>query len=120
MRHLQRSQLSAALGDYTASARVTTPKLLIMRVAAKTQFKYLGPPRILDVDRRGNEATVYTMLESETRAPNGRLDVSRRPHAFHLKKEDGRWKLSDNLWLAVIAKAALTDNVPSDSELAPQ
>ncbi len=106
MRHLQRMELTAALDEYAASVPVDPPRLLIMRTATKKQWRYIGPPEILDVDRRGSDATVYTMLQSQTRAPNGRRDISRRPYAFHLRKEDGSWKLSDNLFLVVMAQAA--------------
>jgi hypothetical protein len=117
--HLQRSDTSAALRDYASSVSLNRSEMLFMRAATRTQFRYLGPPKVLDVERRGSEATVYTMLQSETKAPNGRLDVSRRPRAFHVKLEDGRWKLSDNLWLAFMAKSSVSDEIP-DAEEKPQ
>ena len=38
MRHLQRSELAAALDDYAASVPIDRPQLLVMRVASKGQW----------------------------------------------------------------------------------
>lgn len=56
-------------------------------------------PRVLEVDEDGDTATLFTVLESSTRNPNGRLDTVRSPRAFNLVREDGAWKLSDNMFI---------------------
>jgi hypothetical protein len=56
-------------------------------------------PKLLEVEQDGDTAIVFALLEGSTRNPNGRIDVSRNARSFNLVREDGDWKLSDNMFI---------------------
>jgi hypothetical protein len=106
-RGVQTGDVEAMARTYAPRLRLTPAKLRFLRNAALGEIRYLGSPRIIEVERHGREAVVYTMIPRETRYPNGRREVYRRPRAFRLERTGGAWGLSDNLYLAIAAEKAL-------------
>lgn len=56
-------------------------------------------PEIASVEENGNEATVYTRIE--TRQPIGatRFTTSSSPQAFTLVREGGEWRIADDFYV---------------------
>jgi hypothetical protein len=69
-------------------------------------------PRLVEVDEQGDNATVLTLLESVVENPNGRSDKVRRARGFNLVREDGEWKLAENLFLDRQARTYLRFSAP--------
>jgi hypothetical protein len=61
-------------------------------------------PLFVDEQTTGDHAIVRLMLERVTRNPNGRVDRERKAQAFNMVREDGEWKLADNLYIEGIYK----------------
>jgi hypothetical protein len=96
---MQQGRIEPALDYYARSVDIPEDQLRFIWAAAQDYWAQLGPPRIVTVERDGSRATVYAVLTRSTEAPNGRLDVFRRPFAFRLREERGGWRLADDLFL---------------------
>jgi hypothetical protein len=69
-------------------------------------------PRLVEEEQNGDAATVLVLLETIVENPNGRSDKTRKPRGFNLVKEDGEWKLADNLFLDRQARVYLRFSAP--------
>jgi hypothetical protein len=93
----------------TLAARYYSPRVGITEKDLGRYLK-LGPGllnlkaglRVVDVERHGSHSTVLIWLTQVLRHPNGRKDVVRSPVSFNLVKQDGRWLLADNRYIARI------------------
>jgi hypothetical protein len=56
-------------------------------------------PKLVEVQEQGNKAVVLVLLEQKTDNPNGRVDTVRTARSFNLVREEGEWKLAENLYL---------------------
>jgi hypothetical protein len=56
-------------------------------------------PRLVEVQKRGDTAAVLVLLESVVTNPNGRVDKTRTARSFNVLREDGEWKLAENMYL---------------------
>jgi len=76
------------------------------------QLRAAGPPNLAmpgieEVTVRDGHALVYAIVISATVTKSNRIDmISRRPVTFRLTRDDGRWLLVDNDFLAERAAAA--------------
>jgi hypothetical protein len=111
-RAVQYDNSPVAVSYYSSSAGMTVEKLdrqlgyglEVMGVSAR--------PILVEVQENGDTATVLTMLETVTENPNGRTDRNRRPRAFNLVREDGEWKLADNMYIDRQARVYLGFTAP--------
>jgi hypothetical protein len=97
----------AAAARYDPALRITPGDVRRQRFTAAGWFSQMGPPRIVEVLREGDEATIHVLLQRESFAPNGRRDVGVAPRAVHLRRIDGEWKLSDNMVLRLAEDEAI-------------
>jgi hypothetical protein len=65
-------------------------------------------PHIAGTQRVGWSTTVFVVLTSEVRNPNGRVDRQRVPRAFTFVLENGTWKLADNHYVNRAVERART------------
>jgi hypothetical protein len=95
---------SPALASRYYEPRVgVTPKQL-------ERYLKLGPAllklhaalRVVQVQTQGRHSTVLIWLTQTLRHPNGRKDVVRTPVSFDLEKQNGRWLLADNRYMAAV------------------
>jgi hypothetical protein len=96
-RAMQFDNVAAATPQYARRAGVTDARLDAQLSNAGRAFD--ARPRLVEVDRRGERATVSVLLELRTSNPNGRVDITRSARAFELVREGGRWRLADNRYL---------------------
>jgi hypothetical protein len=63
-------------------------------------------PRVVDVLRQGDRASVYVLFTEAVGNPNGRADKVQTPRSFELVRQGGAWKLADNRYLTRALRAA--------------
>ena len=98
-RALQFDDLQGAVGYYARSVGVTPSKLDHLMVVGANPLGLGARLRLVDVETDADAATVFVLMETVARAPNGREEKRRVPRAFHMVREDGAWKLADNRYL---------------------
>jgi hypothetical protein len=113
-RALQFSDSRAAARHYAGALGVTPERLDEQLAEAGGAFS--ARPRVVEVDERGDRATVLVVLETRTLNPNGRVDVLRVPRSFELVRDDGDWRLADNRFL----KRAVRDQARLEEALRDQ
>jgi hypothetical protein len=96
-RAMQFDNATAAAGYYAASLRLEPEQIDRQLVLSRTAFN--GRPRVIQVDERDDRATVLVLFEQRIANPNGRVDVVRSPRGFNLVRENGEWKIADNLYV---------------------
>jgi hypothetical protein len=96
----------AASSHYSKSLQIT-PARLTRLLSHGTIYNLSSIPRLDGVLRKGNRATVSVFLITATKNPNGRVERVGKPFGFNLVREDGEWKLSDNLYLVRRARLAV-------------
>lgn len=85
---------------YYSTALGVTPKTLESQLQFGAGAQNLNAkPKLVEVDENGNRATVMVLLQNTVRNPNGRVDTSQTARAFNLVREQGTWKLAENLYL---------------------
>ena len=90
----------------TIAVRYYSKKLGITRMTLERQLQF-GPgaqnlgarPHLVGTDVNGDHATVQVLLERQTSNPNGRTDKTQVARGFNLVREDGEWKLAENMYL---------------------
>jgi hypothetical protein len=98
-RALQFDNPLVAARYYSGSLEIT-PAVLDRQLQHGAQPLGLGRrPELVEVDKKGDKATVLVLLEAEQDNPNGRTDRVRTARAFNLVREHGEWKLGENLYL---------------------
>lgn len=93
---LQRRDVAAASRFYSSRTPGTTPselRLTLTAAAPAAARTALGP--LSSESERGGGATVATDVRIRWEAPNGRAQEVRRPQAFSLVREGGRWRFVD-------------------------
>jgi hypothetical protein len=96
---------------YSADQHMTTARM----------NKYIAPadsvlnrrPIVVDTEISGDKAIVRLLLEQTTKNANGRTDRERRAQAFNLVRENGEWKLAENLYLGTIYKTYRAFTAPA-------
>ena len=63
-------------------------------------------PRVVDVIRADDRATLLALFTAAARNPNGRADKTRQPRSFQMVRESGGWKLADNRYVTRSLQAA--------------
>ena len=81
-RAMQFDDVAAAAPRYARTAGVTAAGLDAQLSTAGRAFD--PRPRLVEVDRRDERATVSVLLDLRTSNPNGRVDVTRSARAFAL------------------------------------
>jgi hypothetical protein len=56
-------------------------------------------PKLVGTEIDGDRAIVNVLLENVQRNPNGRIDKNQTARAFNLVRENGQWKLAENMYL---------------------
>ena len=118
-RALQFKNTPEAVPYFSPSLHMTPSRLTKYLPAAESALAYR--PRLVEVQESGDKAIVRVLLEKITTNPNGRLDRERKAQAFNLVREDGSWKLSENLYLGAIYQqyrnfAALAGGKPNPGQ----
>lgn len=96
-RALQYKNAVEATGYFSASLHMTPGR--VYRYIQAAESNLASRPRLVDVETTGDKAIVRLLMERITKNPNGRTDRERKAQAFNLVREDGSWKLADNLYL---------------------
>jgi hypothetical protein len=91
-----------AAGYFSASLHIKPPRVYKYIQAAESNLA--SRPLFVDEQTTGDHAIVRLMLERVTKNPNGRVDRERKAQAFNMVREDGEWKLADNLYIEGIYK----------------
>jgi hypothetical protein len=99
-RALQFDNATVAARYYAKSLKITPAELDGQLRLGANPLGLDRRPRLVGVDRHGDRATVDVMLEGSTVNPNGRVDVERVARGFNLVREDGEWRLAENLYLS--------------------
>jgi hypothetical protein len=111
-RAIQYDNAPAALRYYADSVGMTLAKM-DRQLGYGTGALGLGArPHLVEEDVDGDTATVLALLESIVENPNGRSDKTRKARGFNLVKEDGEWKLADNLFIDRQARVYLRFSAP--------
>jgi hypothetical protein len=113
-RAIQYDNAPDAIGYYQDSVGMTLEKMDRQLGYGSGALGLQARPHLVeeDVDGDGDTATVLVLLESVVENPNGRSDKVRKPRGFNLVKEDGEWKLADNLFIDRQAKVYLRFSAP--------
>lgn len=90
----------------TLAARYYSRKLHITPLTIERQLEFGAAsqnlnarPHLVGTDMQGDHATVNVLLENVASNPNGRVDKRQTARAFNLVREDGEWKLAENMYL---------------------
>lgn len=98
-RALQFSNPIIAAGYYSNKLHIT-PGLLERQLQFGPGAHNLGArPHLVSTDITGDRAVVNVLLENQSSNPNGRTDKNETARGFNLVREDGQWKLAENLYL---------------------
>jgi hypothetical protein len=111
-RAIQYQNAPVAVRYYKRSLGITVRKMDRQLGYGPGALGLTARPLIVEVDENGDSATVLTQLESIVDNPNGRADKVRRARGFNLVREDGEWKLADNLFLDAQARQYLNFSAP--------
>jgi hypothetical protein len=111
-RAIQYENAPVALEYYSPSVGMTLRKLDRQLSYGPGALGLSARPILVEADEQGDTATVLTLLESVVENPNGRADKVRRARAFNFVRENGDWKLSDNLFLDRQARQYLGFSAP--------
>jgi hypothetical protein len=111
-RAIQDQNAPVAAQYYRRSLGITVKKLDRELSYGPGALGLTARPIVVEVDEQGDTATVLTLLESVVENPNGRSDKVRRARGFNLVREDGEWKLADNLFLDAQARQYLRFSAP--------
>jgi hypothetical protein len=101
-RALQFKNPVEAAGYFSASLHLKPPRVYKYIQAAESNLA--NRPHLVDAQTSGDHAIVRLMLERVSKNANGRVDRERKAQAFNLVREDGSWKLAENLYLEGIYK----------------
>ncbi len=104
-RALQRKDARAASRLYVRSAGVTPATFATERAQSEYALKRLAPPRILSVVASGRAAQMRVRFREGGLLPNGHTrSYDSSAGTVDLRREDGRWKLSSNAFLMLLAR----------------
>lgn len=111
-RALQFGNPGGAAELYAPTTGITAERLNNQLRYAPKYFNFLARPAVQGIKYRGPVATVSLLLRSTTEAANGREDVIERPLAVRLVRVNGRWRLTDNLYLErLVTDAQLSERM---------
>jgi hypothetical protein len=105
-RALQFDNPMAASRYYDRSLRITPEKLDRQLQEGIRALGLDRRPRLVEVDKQGDRATVFLLLDASMRNPNGRVDVAGTARAFNLVREHGAWGLTENTYLERAARVS--------------
>jgi hypothetical protein len=98
-RALQFSNPTIAANYYSAKLHIT-PLKLDKQLQAGPAIHNLGSrPHLVATQVDGDHAVVNVLLENQADNPNGRVDKTQVARGFNLVREDGEWKLAENMYL---------------------
>ena len=90
----------------TVAARYYSRKLNVTAQTLEHQLEFGAAsqnlnarPHLVGTDMDGDHAIVNVLLENLSSNPNGRVDKNQTARAFNLVREDGEWKLAENMYL---------------------
>jgi hypothetical protein len=109
---IQYQNAPVAARYYARSLGITVRKMDRQLSYGSGALGLTARPLIVEVQEQGDDAIVLTQLETVVENPNGRSDKVRRARGFNLVREDGEWKLADNLFLDAQARQYLRFSAP--------
>jgi hypothetical protein len=98
-RTLQFDNPIAAASYYSAKLDITPMTIEHQLEFGAAAQNLNARPHLVGTDENGDQATVNVLLENVSTNPNGRTDKRQTARAFNLVREDGVWKLSENMYL---------------------
>jgi len=100
---LQRGDTRRAASLFDPALKITPGEVRRQRRAAHNYFRYVGLNQLLDTQRSGDHATVFTILSRAWRAPNKRVNQYDQAQGFDMVRTGGRWWLADDYFLTLTA-----------------
>jgi hypothetical protein len=94
-----------AAGFYRRDLRITPETLERQLRLGAAALGLTRKPRLVEVQEQGQRAVVLVILEDRTTNPNGRVDRLRTARSFNMVRENGEWKLAENMYLERHARA---------------
>jgi hypothetical protein len=98
-RTLQFDNPIVAAGFYSRKLGITPSVLESQLQFGAGALGLVQRPKLVEVERHGNRAVVFALLENKSDNPNGRVDTVRTARSFNLVREGDKWKLAENLYL---------------------
>jgi hypothetical protein len=106
---------------YVPSLGLSVADLERQRVAGAYAIDPLAPPVIERVVQRGPRAVVTVGFRTGLIAPNGRVDYKdQNEDRFVLRRAGGRWLLTGNSFLELVARESPEKSTPPEEEAIPK
>ena len=99
-RSIQFDNPIVAAGFYSKELGITTRTIERQLEFGAAAQNLNARPHLVGTDMvDADHAIVNVLLENIARNPNGRIDKNQTARAFNLVREDGEWKLAENMYL---------------------
>jgi hypothetical protein len=99
-RSIQFDNPIVAAGFYSKELGITTRTIERQLEFGAAAQNLNARPTLVGTDMvDADHAIVNVLLENIARNPNGRIDKNQTARAFNLVREDGEWKLAENMYL---------------------
>ncbi|MDP1846856.1 MAG: hypothetical protein Q8K79_03605 [Solirubrobacteraceae bacterium] len=72
-------------------------------------------PHVKRVELAGNRATLYVNVEHRTLVGADRYSSTQIPQAFAMVREDGRWRIADDIYVEAAARPQLREEAAADA-----
>jgi hypothetical protein len=105
------SLLSDSLREARTADGLARVQLPIISQQANTSF-----PHIERVELVGDQATLYANIEHRTLVGADRYASTQIPQAFAMVREDGRWRIADDIYVEAAARPQLRDEAAADAK----
>ena len=106
-RHSQYRDLHGFLHYFRAAVRRKHADSTLSRRKLELLAQVLrhARPDILETERRGDQAVIWTRVRSRLRTGENRYVPSSTPFAFSMIREDGEWRFVDDYFFESVAEA---------------
>jgi hypothetical protein len=106
---------------YVPSLRLSAADLERQRAAGAYAIDPLAPPVIEQVAQRGPRAILTVRFRTGSIAPNGRVDYEdQNEDRFQLRRLGGRWLLTGNRFLELVARESTDEPTPAEKQAIPK
>jgi hypothetical protein len=105
-RHAQYRDLQGVLHYFRAAVRETHAESNLSRrkLELVAQTLRYARPDILETERAGDEAVIWTRVRVRRRTGHDRYVPWSTPHAFAMVREKGEWRLADDFFFEAVAE----------------
>ena len=106
-RHAQHRDLTGVLHYFRADVREEHEgsNLFRRKLGLVAQVLRNARPDILETERSGDEAVVWTRVRSRRETGKNRYVPASTPYAFSMVREDGEWRFADDYFFEAVAEA---------------